>query len=33
MDYHLGNIQDEDYRHARDDLKKEVSAILMLLNK
>ena len=33
MDYHLGNIQDEDYRHTRDDLKKEVSAILILLNK
>lgn len=33
MDHHLGNIQDEDYRRARDDLKNEVSDILTLLNK
>ncbi|HJL73841.1 MAG TPA: c-type cytochrome biogenesis protein CcmI [Candidatus Marinimicrobia bacterium] len=33
MDHQLGNIQDDDYRQARDDLKNEVSTILTVLNK
>lgn len=33
MDYQLGNVVEQDYIHSRNDLKKEVSDILSVLNK
>ncbi|MFQ6676917.1 MAG: hypothetical protein ACE5D0_01235 [Fidelibacterota bacterium] len=33
MDYQLGNLQEGDYITSRNDLKKEVSEILSVLNK
>ncbi len=33
MDYQLNNIQDDDYNQTRNELKKEVSEILTILNK
>lgn len=33
LDYQLGNVLEQDYINSRDDLKKEVSDILSVLNK